>query len=284
MSSAAEHTVRPMSPGIVRRAWWRTSQPVRLTIIGIGVLAALAATGAAGFTNTGAPHEDTGLEATVHRGDAIDVTVRTVSDVDTFEGLEPATGLYFHARVTGIRRTTDCWRSESRAAAQNLLLGKDVRLTVRKDGFFEDDRIAVDVRLPDGADYAQTVVRQGAVMADLVDRGELSEAESTAREERRGLWAAGCAIGDAATTSSVPTSSTSVPATTTTTATPESSSSPEPPSSTVTVTTSGSGNPSLIDVLLGRQCFREGARKTRDGVEMVCARDDEGQLRWRRAD
>ncbi|MCP2246119.1 thermonuclease family protein [Lentzea aerocolonigenes] len=252
--------------------------------MGLGVLTALATTGAAGFMNADVPAKDVAPREALHRGDSFEVTVHSVSDVDRFEGVEPATGLFFHARVAGVRPAGQCWVSESLAAARNLLLGKNVRLTVRKDAGSGDDRIAVDVRLPDGADYAQTVVGDGVVPADLSARDELAPVEAAARQQHRGLWSVGCAPG-AVTTSSTPSSTSSSPAPTTTTTTPPvpgTSESPEPEEPETTTTTSET---TLTGILLGRRCSEEGARKkSPSGEEMVCARNGKNQLRWRRAD
>ena len=173
--------------------------------MGVGVLTVLATTGATGFLG-GADRQEPGnarSDVAVHRGDDFEVTVRSVSDVDSFEGIEPATGLSFHAKVAGIRVITQCWLAESRATAEHLLLGKTVWLTVKKDGISGDDEIAVDVRLPDGADYGQTVVQDGMATADMATRGELLSVEAVARVERRGVWAASCAPGAVTSTSSL---------------------------------------------------------------------------------
>jgi hypothetical protein len=252
--------------------------------MGLGVLTALATTGAAGFMNADVPAKDAAPREALHRGDSFEVTVHSVSDVDRFEGMEPATGLFFQARVAGVRPAGQCWLSESLAAAQNLLLGKNVRLTVRKDAESGDDRIAVDVRLPDGADYAQTVVGDGVVPADLSARDELAPVESAARQQHRGLWSVGCAPG-AVTTSSTPSSTSSSPAPTTTTTTQPVPVTSEPPEPEEPETTTPTSETTLTGVLLGRRCFEEGARKkTPSGEEMVCARNSKNQLRWRRAD
>lgn len=253
----------------------------------LGVLTALATTAAAGFLGDPAPQQrvpDAGRGA-VHRGDSFEVTVHTVSDVDLFEGMEPATGLMFPARVVGVGRIADCWLPESRATAQNLLRGKTVRLTVKKDIEAEGDRIAVDVQLPNGLDYAQTLVHEGMAPADPSSRDELAAVETAARQENRGLWAAACTRIETAT-SSAPSSSTPSLTTTTTTPTPTStteSSAPPPPKPPVTTTPPDDEWDDGI--WLGKICFREGARRTApNGEEMVCARNGRNQLRWRRAD
>jgi hypothetical protein len=254
-----------------------------------GVLIAVFATGTVGFAGEVLPpeHPSAGPEAAVHRGDSFEAVVRAVSEVDSFDGVEPATGLFFRAHVAGLLGT-GCRSAQSREAAQNLLLGKNVRLVVRKDGVFDGDRMTVDVVLPDGTDYARTIVHDGLAPADPSARGDLAVVDAAARQEHRGLWAIGCATAvapptTAATTSS--SSSSSVPATTTTAATttdpvaPTSSSSPVP----VTSSSPPPGDGSWIDVLLGRQCFEEGARRTSaSGDEMVCARNGRDRLRWRR--
>ncbi|MFS8096770.1 thermonuclease family protein [Lentzea alba] len=250
----------------------------------LGVLTALVTTAAAGFVDGTPPREHGSAESSpaLHRGDAFEVTVREVSDVDSFEGLEPATGLFFHARVAGIRRTAGCWLTESRAAAQNLLRGKNVRLTVKNDGVPGNGEIAVDVQLPDGSDYAKTVVREGMASVDPASRDELATVEVTAREERRGLWAAACVTST--TTAASTTSSTPSPTTTTTTPAPEPSA---PPSWSVPriPTTSVTPPSDFVDPRLGKLCFIEGSRRTsQDGTEMVCARNAKNQLRWQRAD
>lgn len=252
--------------------------------MGLGVLTALATTGAAGFMSADVPGKDAEPREALHRGDSFEVTVHSVSDVDRFEGMEPATGLFFQARVAGVRPAGQCWLSESLAAAQNLLLGKNVRLTVRKDAGSGDDRIAVDVRLPDGADYAQTVVGEGVVTADLSARDELAPVESAARQQHRGLWSVGCAPG-VETTSSTPSSTSSSPAPTTTTTTQPAPETSEPSGPEETETTTTTSETTLTGILLGRRCFEEGARKkSPSGEEMVCARNGKNQLRWRRAD
>ncbi len=292
MPSTAESTTPTTRPGTVRRFWWRTSQGARLAIACLGVLTALVTTGAAGFTSD-MPREGgiAGLDEALRRGDSFEVTVHTVSDVDTFEGLEPATGLSFRAQVSGLRRLSDCWLAESRAAAQKLLRGKNARLVVKKDGISGSDRIAVDVQLPDGSDYARTIVNDGVASADLSARGELAPVEIAARQERRGLWAAGCSLGDPTTASSAPpssTSSSSAPTSTTTTTsapTTESSarrsSSPSPTSSSAPP----DDDDEWVRDIVGRRCLIEGAkRKSPKGNEVVCARNGKDQLRWRRAD
>ncbi|GHH39749.1 hypothetical protein GCM10017774_31880 [Lentzea cavernae] len=254
----------------------------------LGVLTALATTGAVGFSGAGTPRQrgGGGLDEATSRGDSVEVTISAVSDVDLFEGADLATGLAFRGRVAGLSRTADCWAAESRATARELLAGENVRLVVRKDDVSDDDRIAVDVRLPDGSDYARSVVSGGLAQADTSARGDLAPVESTAREERRGLWSAACAPGSATTTSSsAPPPSTPDPVTTTapTTTTapspgpvpPPSPPAPPPPPPTE----------EWDDPRLGRFCLVEGARRTTpDGHEMVCTRNPKNQLRWRRAD
>ncbi|MET8764950.1 thermonuclease family protein [Lentzea sp. NPDC004782] len=283
MTSPAESAAPTPSPGPVRRFWWGANQRARIAVLCLGVLTALATTGAAGFLGAPPPreHGNAGHDTAVHRGDSFEVTVHTVSDVDVFDGVEAATGLVFHARVAGVGRIADCWLPQSLATAQTLLRDKTVRLTVRKDVDSDSDRIVVDVRLPDGADYAQTIVHDGMAPADLSSRDELGPVEYAARQEQRGLWAAACTrIEAAGTTSSSPSSSSEVPATTTTTAPPVSSEPPRPPE--VTTTTP---DDSWTNLWLGKMCLKEGARKTGpNGQELVCARNAKGQLRWRRAD
>lgn len=254
----------------------------------LGVFTALATTAAAGFLGDPAPQQsvsDAG-RGTAHRGDSFEVTVHTVSDVDRFDGVEPATGLIFHARVVGVGRIADCWLPESRATAQNLLRGKTVRLTVKKDVDSESDRIAVDVQLPNGLDYAQTLVHDGMAPADPSSRDELAAVETVARQENRGLWAAACTRIETATSTTTSTSTTA-PTTTTTTTTPTPTttepSAPRPPKPPVTTTPPDDDESDGI--WLGKICFKEGARRTApNGEEMVCTRNGRNQLRWRRAD
>jgi endonuclease YncB( thermonuclease family) len=257
----------------------------------LGVLTVLVTTGAAGFVggDTGPrKREEAGRAPTVHRGDSFEVTVHTVSDVDLFEGVELATGLSFDARVAGLRRVADCWLAESRTTAQNLLRGKTVRLTVKNDVDPGADLIAVDVQLPNGVDYARTIVQDGVARADPAARDELAPVESAARQERRGLWAADCILDSStATPSSTPSSSTPAPTTTTTTTTtaPEPSAPPRPTLSLTPLPPPSSDDDEWDGILLGKVCFKEGARRTnRDGEEMVCTRNGRNQLRWRRAD
>ncbi|HEX8865507.1 MAG TPA: thermonuclease family protein, partial [Lentzea sp.] len=224
-------------PGIVRRAWWGAHQHTRLAVTCLGVLTALATTAAAGFVGGTTPQqrEDTGID-TMRRGDSFEVTVHTVSDVDLFEGVEPASGVLFRARVAGVGRIADCWHAQSLATAQNLLRGKMVRLTVKKDVDSDNDRIVVDVRLPGGTDYAQTLVHDGMAPADIATRDELAQVETVARQEHRGLWASSC-IRIVSTTSSEPSSSTTTTTTTTattTTTTPETTTRRPPPRPPVT--------------------------------------------------
>lgn len=252
----------------------------------LGVVTTVATTGAAGFVGAELPlgHDRTGLEAAVQRGDAFEVTVHAVSDVDSFEGVEPATGLFFDAHVHGVRQIADCWLNESRAYARELLSGRKVRLTVKKGDVSGSDRITVDVRLPDGTDYARTVVSGGVALADLSARDELGAVESAAHQERRGLWAAGCAPGAAtATASSVPSSSASA-TTTTTTAPPTTGSSASPPSTPGSSTSAPSPDDSGTDARIGKFCLFEGSHGTSpNGGEIVCTRNEKNQLRWRRA-
>jgi endonuclease YncB( thermonuclease family) len=250
----------------------------------LGVVTTVVTTGAAGLLGDELPlgRGRAGLEAVVQRGDAFEVTVYTVSGVDAFEAMEPATGFFFEAHVHGVRRSADCWLDESRATAQELLGGKKVRLTVKKEGASGSDRISVDVRLPDGTDYAQTVVSRGVALADLPARDELGTVESAARRERRGLWAAGCVPDEAtATPSSAPSSSVSSAASTTTTAPSTTVSSA--PASSAPVTSTSSAPPD--DARIGKFCLIEGSRRTSpNGREIVCARNEKNQLRWRRAE
>lgn len=253
-------------------------------------MTALAATGAVAFNGDDLSRErgNGGLEAGGFRGDTLQVTVQTVSEVDLFEGAEPITGRLVRARVAGLRPVTDCWVAESRATAQDLLRGKDVRLVVRRDDESGSDRILVDVELPDGADYARTVVGDGVVPADLTTRGELAPDESAARLGQLGLWAAGCALTPvAATASSTPPSSSSVPSptTTTTVTTTTEHSAPPPPPPPPPRPTSSSPDEEWDDSRLGKVCLIEGARRpSGDGNEIVCSRNGKNQLRWRRAD
>ncbi|MGW4209197.1 thermonuclease family protein [Lentzea sp. NPDC004789] len=285
MTSPVESAPTPR-PGFVRRFWWGAHQHTRIAVLCGGVVVALAATGAAGFLGDPPPreHATAGHDTGVHRGDSFEVTVQTVSEVDVFDGLEPATGLQFHARVAGVGRIADCWLPQSLATAQTLLRGKTVRLTVKKDVDPDSDRIVVDVRLPDGQDYAQTIVHDGMAPADVSSRDELGPVEYAARQENRGLWAAACTrIEAAGTTSIAPSSTSESPSTTTTTAAPESSEPPRPPEPPEVTTTTP--DDSWTNLWLGKMCLKEGAHKTGpNGQELVCARNAKGQLRWRRAD
>ncbi|MEU0880988.1 hypothetical protein ABZ345_20475 [Lentzea sp. NPDC005914] len=272
-------------PAIVRLFWWRSSQSARLAMTCLGVVTAVATTGAVGFATEVLPqhHRSDGLEAAVHRGDSFEAVVHTVSEVDTFDGVEPATGLFFRARVAGLLRT-GCRPAESREAAQNLLRGRNVRLMVRKDGGFDSDLMTVDVVLPDGTDYAHTIVHDGVAPADLTARDDLAVADSEARQERRGLWAVSCATNEQVTASAAPSEPSSfAPTLTTTTTAATTTTEPAPSSSEVTPTSAPSRGGSWLDVLLGRQCYVEGARRTSaNGDEMVCERTGRDQLRWRR--
>ncbi|TWP48416.1 hypothetical protein FKR81_27860 [Lentzea tibetensis] len=278
------------STGIVRRFWWRINQRARLAVACLGILTALVTTGTVGFGGEVVPQEreSAGLEEAMHRGDSLEVTVHTVSDVDLFEGVEPATGLAFRARVAGLRQIADCGPAESRSVAQSLLRGKNVWLVVKSDDVSGNDRIAVDVRLPDGADYARTIVHEGAASADLSAREELAPVESAARQEHRGLWAAGCAPDAAtATATSAPSSSAPSPTvtTTTTTTTTTESSAPPPSSEPATATSRPPADDAWVRFVVGKRCFFEGVRKrSPKGNVVVCGRNGKNQLRWRRAD
>lgn len=291
MPPASEPAKRPSGPGTVRRLWWRSDQRARLAIACAGVLGVLVATGAAGFGGAAPPGERAGGPvAAVHRGDSFEVTVRTVIEVDSFEGVELDTGRVFGARVNGVSPAA-CWQSQSLAAAEGLLRGKKVRLTVKDEGEDATDRLLVDVRLPDGSDYAKTVVADGSASADLAARGELAQDEIAARVQRRGLWSTGCEGYDAdlvVTTSSVPASTTTpAPATTTTIPPPPpppptQKPKPEPPP---TETTEPDDDAEWLGRFVGKRCFVEGATRTSPkGSEVVCTRGDRGQLRWQRAD
>ncbi|WP_086666127.1 thermonuclease family protein [Lentzea kentuckyensis] len=282
--------IRRTRLGAVRRFWWRSSQGARITIASLGAVAALATTSAADFSVDVVPgaggHSE--LDQAVHRGDSLEVIVRAVSEVDSFEGVEAVTGLFFHVRVVGLRRDEGCWLVESRRAAQDLLRGETIRLVVKNGDVQGDERLAGDVLLPDGSDYARTVVGGGAAAADPEVREDLAAAESTARQERRGLWGAGCAIGEAtAVPSGEPSSSppgavttTSAPAATTTTTAPPAPSSP-PASSTSPAPPADD----WVDDRVGGPCLLEGMRRTSPrGNVIVCTHDDKGKLRWRRAE
>jgi endonuclease YncB( thermonuclease family) len=291
LHNASEPPTHTTSPGIVRRFWWRSGQRTRLAIACAGVLGALAVTGAAGFSGDARPAERGGPGVAVHRGDSFEVTVRAVSGVDLFEGVEPDTGRVFGARVAGVN-AAPCWLSQSLAAAENMLRGKKVRLTAKSDGDTGTDRLLVDVELPDGSDYAQTVVGEGTASADLAARGDLAPVESAARQQRRGLWAGGCTgyrDDVLATPSSTPQTST------TTTPVPTTTTTPPPPVITTTIekpapqppptTTEEPGDEEWLGRFVGRRCFLEGATKTSPkGTEIVCTRGPKGQLRWQRAD
>ncbi|RDI34919.1 thermonuclease family protein [Lentzea flaviverrucosa] len=279
------------SPGIVRRFWWRSGQRTRLAIACTGVLGALAVTGAAGFSGAAGPADRGGPGVAVHRGDSFEVTVRAVSGVDLFEGVEPDTGRAFGARVAGVS-AAPCWQSQSLAVAENLLRGKKVRLTVKKDGDTGTDRLLVDVELPDGTDYARTVVDEGTASADVAARGELGPVESAARLQRRGLWAGGCtgyrddALATPSSTPQTSSTTTPVPATTTTTPPPVPTTTveepaPQPPPTT----TEEPGDDEWLARFEGKRCLLEGTRRTSPkGTEIVCTRGPRGQLRWQRAD
>lgn len=278
------HTsVTPLTrPGIVRRLWWRSGQGPRLAVAGLSVITTVAATGAVTFDGDAFPtaRGSSGLEQSARGGDSVEATVRDVSEVDSFEGVEPDTGLPFRARVAGVRRVTDCWLAESRAAARELLLGKEVRLLVRRDGTSGGDQVVVDVVLPDGRDYARTVVRDGVAPADPDGREDLAPVESAAREDRRGRWAARCEVVET-TVSSTP----SPPAPSTTTTAPVTTgSSPEPSPSSPSPTSSSQADGPPPVVLAGTRCDREGDLGTTiTGREMICARTAKDELRWRRA-
>ncbi|MFD4668918.1 thermonuclease family protein [Lentzea sp. NPDC058450] len=288
MPSSADSTAH-QAGGAVRRFWWRTGQPARLAIGCLGVVTALAVTGAVAFSGEDLSRNpgNGGLDASGFRGDSLQVTVRAVTEVDLFEGADPVTGRVVLARVAGVRPMPDCWAAESRAAAQELLRGKDVRLVVKREDTSGGDRILVDVELPDGADYARTVVSGGVVQADLAARGELASDESGARLGRLGLWAAACAPGANTTPVSLPPTSTSAPSPTTTTATttPETTTPEPPPPPQPTTTEPEPPDEEWDDSRLGKPCLFEGARRTtKDGYEIVCSRNGKNQLRWRRAD
>lgn len=271
-----------MSPGIVRRFWWRTGQRARLALACLGVLAVLAVTGAAGFSGDASPLPSAASApaATVPRGASFEVTVRTVTDVDRFEGVEADTGRQLTARVAGVS-PADCWQSQSRAAAETLLRGKTVRLTVKT----ESDELVVDVQLPDGTDYARAAVGEGAAFAELTARGELAPVEAEARKARRGLWSTGCngpaditlvAPSSVPTSSSAPLTTTAPPPVVTTTRQP-----PKPP----IVTIEPPSDEEWLARFVGKRCFPEGARRASpEGTEIVCVRGDRGQLRWQRED
>lgn len=290
MPNASEPETHVTGPGIVRRLWWRSGQRARLAIACAGVLGVLAVTGAAGFGGDTAPPAGRAAPGpVVHRGDSFEVTVRSVSEVDVFEAVEPESGRVFGARVAGVN-AAPCWQSQSLAAAENLLRGKKVRLTVKKDGDTGTDRLLVDVQLPGGSDYARTIVGEGLASADLAARGELAPAESAARRERRGLWAGGCTgyPDDALpTTSSLPPTTTTTPVPTTTTTPP-----PPPPATTAppapqpppVTTEEPDDDAEWLNRFVGKRCFIEGARRTSPkGTEIECARGPKG-LRWRRVD
>ncbi|MGI5499028.1 hypothetical protein [Lentzea sp. CA-135723] len=290
--STADSAAHQAAGGAVRRFWWRAGQPARLAIGCLGVVAALAVTGAVAFSGDDLSRHrgSDGLEASGFRGDSLRVTVRSVTEVDLFEGADPVTGRVVLAQVAGVRPMSGCWVAESRGAAQDLLLGKDVRLVVKRDDTSGGDRILVDVELPDGADYARTVVSGGAVQADLAARGELASDESGARLGRLGLWAAACAPGANTTPVSLPPTSSSVPSPTTTTAPTATTGTtlpepPPPPKPKPTTTEPGPPDEEWDDARLGKLCLFEGARRTtKDGYEIVCSRNGKNQLRWRRAD
>ncbi|SMC50866.1 hypothetical protein [Lentzea albidocapillata] len=273
-------------PGFVRRSWWRSSQGARLALAGLGVVTTVATTGAIAFNGVVVPgrHGSSGLEANLRRGDSVEVTVHKVSEVDSFEGVEPGTGLFVRARVAGVRPAGDCWRAESRAAAQNLLLGKDVRLVMRMDDGSGGDQIMVDVLLPNGDDYAWTIVHDGAAPADRSARKDLATVESDARHDRRGVWATSCDPGATnVTATSAPSSSAPTTATTTTATTVPAPAESPPPRSSSAPEPSVPPDDLWDDILKGGRCTAEGERRTSlTGREMVCVRNQKDELRWRR--
>ncbi|MET9224327.1 hypothetical protein [Lentzea sp. NPDC003310] len=292
MPHPSEPAPQPTGPGIVRRLWWRADQRARFAVACLGVLSVLGVTGAVGFGGDERPVARDVPGVAVHRGDSFEVTVSTVSDVDSFEGVELDSGRVFGARVAGIS-PAPCWKSQSLAAAENLLRGKKVRLTVKADGDSGTDRLPVDVRLPDGGDYARAIVSDGVASADLAARGELAPVEMDAKRQRRGLWAGGCTgYNDYAvptTTTTPEPTTTTPPPTTTTTTTP-----PPPPPPPPTTRPPAPPPPTLeppdedaewLARFVGKRCFIEGARRTSpNGTEIVCDRGARDQLRWRRAD
>jgi endonuclease YncB( thermonuclease family) len=281
-------------PGPLRRLWWRSTSTTRLSVAVLGVLLSMTAT-ALTMNDTAQPARNkTGplAASATPRPDDPGVTVRSVSAVDLFNGVDETTGDLIEVRVTGIRSTAPCWAEDALGFARTTLDGKKVWLLKGgHDARDPEGRLLAKVLLPTGQDYTEVAVAAGAGSADAGSDERLRATEAEARHARRGVWASSCAP----TTSSVPESSgpplasTSTPSTPGTPGTTTGSATttapvvvPPPPA----VTTSPAPQPPddvQRGVEMGAACSPEGARGvTAKGQDVRCKRKGE-DLRWMKA-
>lgn len=279
-----------IEPGVLRRLWWRTTQRKRVAVTCLSMLLSLAGTSLvlAGGGQAPKPAAVTAFPSiTTPRPADPTVTVRTVSAVDTFEGVGTASGELIEVRVAGIRSISPCWQDESLGFARDALHDKTVRLVLSGTGSGPDGRRIARVLLPDGDDFAQSALNAGAALVGTGNvSAELLRTEVDARANRRGLWARACAPTQAGTsTSELPVSTTT---TTTTSAAPAPGTAtvptPAPPEQTTTTTTTTTTTSRPADVQqgvqAGRPCRPEGSLGVTDqGKDMTCRRTLTG-LRW----
>lgn len=286
-------------PGPLRRLWWRSTSTTRLSVAALGVLLSMTATALA-MNDTAQPAQNqAGLSASSTPGpDDPGVTVRAVSAVDLFNGVDETTGDLIEVRVAGIRSTAPCWVEGALAFARTTLDGKKVWL-LKGDNVARDPegRLLAKVMLPTGQDYTEVVVATGAGSVDAGSDERLRAAEAEARQARRGVWASSCAP----TTSSAPEGSGPTSASASAPSAPGTPGTPGSPGTTTgSATTTApvvvpppppattSPPPQPPDdvqrgVEMGAACSPEGARGvTVKGQDVRCMRKGE-DLRWMKA-
>lgn len=282
-------------PGLLRRFWWSGTQKRRLVVVSASALVSLAGTGLVVIgggeasptptpavaarlpvITTSKPVSSTDLANPVDPAVAV-VTVRTVSAVDLFDGVDTTSGDPIRVRVADIRPASTCWQAESVDFARGALLGKEVRVVMSARGRASDGRLLASVWLSEGRDFALTALAAGAALAGAEVNSELLGAEAGARANQRGLWANGCSSSQAPTSSS-----TGEPTTTATTTAPRSEETTKQPTSVPVDPTTTTPPPDVQQgAQVGQPCAPEGAIGTdRNGRELTCRPTLIRGLRW----
>lgn len=88
-------------------------------------------------------------------------------------------------QVVGLAAPGDCWTQAATEFATTALTGKQVKIVA-----VAGDR--VDVRLPDGSDFAETALRKGMARAESTANATLTAAQATAQRAEIGLWGGTC--------------------------------------------------------------------------------------------
>ncbi|WP_345029430.1 thermonuclease family protein [Kutzneria kofuensis] len=294
------------APGVFRAWWWRSSQAQRLALTSVATVAGLALSGAALLWPRGMPAfldgvssfadspassttttADIAMPVVTPTPDDPVITVKAVSTAARFDGVD-ATGRPVAIRVSGIVSAAGCWSTESVRQASEALLDKRVWLVHATIAHPDPDgRVPAQVLLPDGHDYALTMLRAGAVRVGTgPEQGKLTAAEADARQARRGLWGSSCTPASSeGSTAGQPVQTTSATGPTTTTSAVDPTVTAHPTTSTDLPTTTHSGQQGgQSDVQVGQPCSPEGASGvTSQGQAVTCVQGMDGQTRWRKS-